>query len=396
MARRRAPGSVPAMSYDDGMSRTQFLTRAAALGAAAALPSGLATTAARALAAPPPPPGLTYRGVGYEVIDGETPRTGWDATRMRADVATIATELHANSLTVFGTGVERLIATATEAVGRGLHVCLQPRLADVPPREILDHLAEAGRQADELRRQGARIHLSVGAEFLLFTPGIVPGDDVLERIANLTAGRVDYVAMQRRLTAFIARAATAGRAAFGGELTYGAAHGDEVDWRQFDIVSVDYYGFHTRRSAYERDLRPYLRHGKPVAIAEFGACTYKGAARRGGMGWDVVDYSGRAPRIKGDLVRSERAQARYLVDVLDVFEALGLYSATVYQFVTPDAPHRARPREDLDLASYAIVKPIWASRSRPGAWRWERKAAFGALAARYAAAAATAKAVPPA
>jgi hypothetical protein len=368
------------------MTRARFLTRAMAMGAAMAVPLAPARAAVAA-----PPRGLTYRGVGYEVADGETAETSWNAARMRADLRAIAEDLHASTVSVFGDGVPRLIATATEAVERGLHVWVQPRLADVPPAEILDHLGEVGHQADALRRQGARIHLSVGAEFALFVPGIVPGGDALERVDNLLAGRYDRRRLQQRLDAFVARAAKVGRASFGGLLTYGAAQDDRVDWRLFDIVSIDYYSSFAHRADYVRELRRYARWGKPVAIAEFGNCTYLGAARRGGMAWDAVDSSGGRQRIKGHLVRGERDQAAYLLSVLDVFELLGLYSATVYELVTPDAPHRADPRADLDLASYAIVKPIWKTRDRPTPdWHWEPKIAFRALAGRYAAAAAVA------
>jgi hypothetical protein len=31
----------------------------------------------------------------------------------------------------------------------------------------------------------------------------------------------------------------------------------------------------------------------------------------------------------------------YVVRLLEVFEAMGLYAATAFEFVTPDAPHRA-------------------------------------------------------
>ena len=100
------------------------------------------------------------------------------------------------------------------------------------------------------------------------------------------------------------------------------------------------------------------------------------------MAWDAIDDTGR--RLKGDLVRSEQAQARHIVELLRVFEAAGLDSATVYQFVTPDAPHRREHRYDLDVASYAIVKPIWETRRRPTPrWHWEPKAAFRALAREF-------------
>lgn len=365
---------------NEGISRARFLAGAAAVGAVAATGA-----TGRAEAAEGGRRGLTYRGVLYHCTDGETRVTGWDAARMRGDVRAIKERLHANSVCVYGDGVRRLTATATEAAERGLHVWLQPRLGDRPEREILDHLAETGRQAERLRRQGARVHLSVGCEFFLFVPGIVPGDDVLQRIDNLLKGNVDPVRMQRLLTRFISRAAEVGRSVFHGPLTYGAAHGDEVDWRLFDIVSVNYYSYFPNRLGYVRDLAPYRRWGKPVAITECGTCTYEGAPQRGGMGWNVVDYSGPKPRIKGDIVRSEQAQAAYLTQILEVFESMNLHAAMVYEFVTPDAPHRSDPRYDLDLASYSLVKAIWKKPTRPTPrWHWEPKQAFHAVARHFA------------
>ncbi|ADB49531.1 hypothetical protein [Conexibacter woesei] len=363
--------------HEQKISRARFLAAAAAAGVAAAT-SANGAGAAR-------PRGLTYRGVGYEVADGATPHTGWNAARMRADLGAIADELHASSVSVYGDGVERLARTAAQAADRGLHVSLQPRLADVPQREILDHLAETGRHAEQLRRDGADVELSVGAEFMLFVPGIVPGGDALERVDSLLTGRFDHARMQRRLDRFVAEAAAVGRSVFGGALTYGAAHDDRVDWSLFDVVSVNYYADFARRAAHVRALARHRRWGKPVAISEFGTCTYAGAPRRGGMGWNVVDYSTNPERIAARLVRSERSQAEYIARMLDLFESIGLHAATVYNFVTPDAPHRRDPRYDLDLASYAIVKPIWRTRERPTAgWHWERKEAFRAVARHYA------------
>ncbi|MGO4756884.1 abortive phage infection protein, partial [Streptomyces sp. 2MCAF27] len=294
------------------------------------------------------PGGLTYRGVSYEVIDGGTPETSWNAARMRKDIQTIKNDLHAGSVSVFGDGVDRLKATSSEAAERGLHVWLQPRLADVSHQDILDHLAETGRHAERLRRQGAGVHLSVGAEFVLFVPGIVPGDNALERVKNMLDGNFDPEKMMRRLREFTARAAKVGRSVFKGRMTYGAAQDEEVDWDLFDLVSVNYYAYHPNRADYVSELTPFLRWRKPVVISEFGTCTFKGAPEQGGMGWYVVDYDKDPPEIVGDLVRSERTQATYLTDLLNVFESMNLYAALVYQFAAPDNPHRTNPRYDLD------------------------------------------------
>ncbi|QKW10952.1 abortive phage infection protein [Streptomyces sp. NA04227] len=373
------PGSAEATEATGTGTRSGTGTGTADKAAAEAEGNAAARTAAKRRG------GLTYRGVCYEVIGGETPHTGWSAARMRADLRAIDKDLHASSVSVFGDGVERLRDTANEAAERGLHVWLQPRLSDRPQREILDHLAETGRQAERLRRQGAAVHLSVGCEFLLFVPGIVPGDNVLERIENLSKGNYDPERMMRRLNEFIAKAARTGRSVFHGKLTYGAAEEDPVDWRLFDLVSVNYYSSFPRRADHVRRLRTYRRWGKPVVVSEFGTCTYRGAPEQGGMGWDVVDYEKVPQQIKGNLVRSERTQARHLAGLLDVFESMDLYAALVYNFVSPDAPHWPEPRYDLDLASYALVKPRWRELTEPGRdWHWEPKQAFGAVARHYA------------
>ncbi|MFE5185595.1 abortive phage infection protein [Streptomyces sp. NPDC056628] len=375
------------MENTDGISRARFLAGTAAVAAAfAAPPAGRAEAAGRRTRRT----GLGHRGVVYTVGAGETPGTAWSATRMRADVRVIRDVLHADTLDVTGDGVDRLTATAAEAAERGLHVWLQPTFGDIPARDILETVAECGRFAERLRRQGASVDFSVGCEFWLFVPGIVPGATVLERVANLQNGGVDMTAMRRRLAAFTARAAATGRSVFHGRLGYAAAQDEEfepVDWDLFDVVGIDYYSWFPRRPEYVRDLRRYLRWGKPLAITEFGTCAFVGAPRTAGMGWDIVDRTKEPNEIKGDVVRSERTQAACLTDLVDVFESMGLYAAMAFEFVTPDAPHRPDdPRHDLDLASYAITKPL---RDRPddpaSPWHWEPKEAFHALAARYGA-----------
>lgn len=102
------------------------------------------------------------------------------------------------------------------------------------------------------------------------------------------------------------------------------------------------------------------------------------------MGWDTIDYTKQPPEIKGDLVRSERTQAAYLTELLGVFEEMGLYVAMAFEFITADAPHSPVPRYDLDMASYAVVKPIKDRFDDPESdWHWEPKQAFHALARCY-------------
>ncbi|KMS68206.1 abortive phage infection protein [Streptomyces viridochromogenes] len=380
------------MEKAKGISRAGFLAGA---GAAAVGLAGAVVPAGQAAATALEPEregikgkGLTHRGVVYTVGAGETPGTAWSAARMREDVRVIRADLHADTLDVTGDGVERLTATAAEAAERGLHVWLQPTLGDLPEREILDSIAECGRFAERLRRQGASVDFSVGCEFWLFVPGIIPGATVLDRVENLQNGTVDMERMQRRLARFTAKAAATGRSVFHGRLSYAAAQDEAfepVDWNLFDVIGIDYYSYFPQRSQYARELSRYLRWGKPLAITEFGTCAYVGAPEAGGMGWNIVDYSKEPNEIKGDPVRSERTQAAYLGDLLDVFESMGLYAAMAFEFLTADAPHRPdKPRYDLDLASYGITKAIKDRPDDPASgWHWEPKEAFHAVARRY-------------
>lgn len=374
------------MEKTKGISRARFLAGSAAAGLAAGiLPAGRAAAAA---GGPEHGRGLRHRGVVYTVAAGETPGTAWSAARMRADVRVIRDELYADTLDVTGDGVERLTATAAEAAERGLHVWLQPTLGDVPEREILDGIAECGRFAERLRWQGASVDFSVGCEFWLFVPGIVPGETVLERVDNLLEGNVDMAGMHRRLRRFTAKAAAVGRSVFHGRLGYAAAEDEEfepVDWSLFDVVGIDYYAHFPHRRDHVRELRRHLRWGKPLAITEFGTCAYVGAPEAGGMAWNIVDYDKEPNEIKGDPVRSERTQAAYLVDLLEVFESMGLYAAMAFEFVTADAPHRPHdPRYDLDLAGYGITKAIKDRPDDPASgWHWEPKEAFHAVARHY-------------
>ncbi|GHE06266.1 abortive phage infection protein [Streptomyces alanosinicus] len=385
------------MQRTKGIKRAQFLAGMASAGlAAAVLPSGRAHAAQegpgriRAVRGGPSRTraargGLRRHGVVYTVGEGETPGTAFSASRMRKDIRAIRDELCADTVDVTGDGVERLTATAAEAAEQGLRIWLQPTLGDAPERDILEHLAETGRFAERLRRHGAAVDLSVGCEFWLYVPGIIPGDTVLERIRNLLDGTVDPIAMQRRLDRFTAKAAAVGRSVFHGPLSYAAAQDDEVDWRLFDIVGIDYYSYFPHQADYTRELSRHLRWGKPLAITEFGTCAYVGAPKTAGMGWDIVDQDKNPPEIKGHPVRSERTQATYLTHLLDVFSSMNLYAAMAFEFVTPDAPHRPDdPRHDLDLASYAITRTVKDRPDDPASgWHWEPKEAFHALAHRY-------------
>lgn len=360
------------------LNRATFLRSTA--GAIALL--GLGAGTAGAARAP------MHGGVAYDTGVLHFPGTPlsrevWSRALMEREIRVIRDELRCDSITAFGSDIGRLTETTAAALRRGLEVFVQPRLYDHPQPQILEHLAEAARQAERVRGQhGGRVTLAVGCEHVLFTPGIVPGETFLERIENLQElPPEEFPALARRLNTFVHQAAEVARANFRGPLTYGAASFEPIDWSPFDIIGLDYYEHFQTPAEYTSDLARFRRWRKPIMIMEFGSSTYVGAPERGGMGWDIVDHEADPPRIVGDHVRSERVQAEHLTRMLRIFAAENLMGAHIYTFIAPDAPHSPCRELDLDLASFSLVKVIRHDFANPASrYRWEPKQSFHALA----------------
>ncbi|GAA1680155.1 hypothetical protein GCM10009745_25150 [Kribbella yunnanensis] len=322
------------------------------------------------------------KGVAYDVgtgFLGDDSRVRWSRGLMRGEVRAIHDRLHANWVSVYGSNVERLVETATEVLKQGMAVSVQPRAFDEPQADALAKLREVAIGAERLRRRfGAEVILVVGCEFMLFTPGIVPGADFFERVAYLEKGDYDMTELQRKFRVFTAQMVKVARRHFHGRITYGAAHDlENVDWSLFDIVGLDFYGTDPK------ELAPFRRWGKPIMVLEFGCCTFTGAPELGGMGWDIVDTNGEIPP---QYIRDEQTQADHLVKMLKVFTAEGFLGASMYTFISPDAPHRPDDRpHDEDIAAYSLCKVLRKDPDDPASpYRWEPKKSFHAVANYYA------------
>jgi hypothetical protein len=102
---------------------------------------------------------------------------------------------------------------------------------------------------------------------------------------------------------------------------------------------------------------------------------------------EIIEWDADTPtplRLNGDYTRDEQEQASYLRELLDVFDAEGVDSTFVFTFATYATPHRSDPRQDLDMASYGIVKVLQncLGDTYPD-MAWEPKAAFTAVADYY-------------
>jgi hypothetical protein len=296
----------------------------------------------------------------------------------------IARDLRCDAVRITGGDLDRLSVAARYAAAAGLEVWFSPQPCEFGMRQMHSLFEDASRRAQDLHDgTGAEVVLVLGCELSVFGDGFLPGADSYARLSNLMAPAPEllagYETSVARLNEFIAAAAANARGCFAGPITYAAAPWEDIDWAPFDIVSVDAYRDASNTAGYRDQIRDLTRHGKPAAVTEFGCCTYRGAASRGAAGWTIVSGAGPERRFDGRYTRDEEGQARYLRELLAIYEAEGIDAAFWFSFANYDKPRRAEPGQDLDLASFGLVAVPAADHGRP-AQQWVKKRAFDALA----------------
>ncbi|MFG1999277.1 hypothetical protein ACGFNU_09040 [Spirillospora sp. NPDC048911] len=321
---------------------------------------------------------LPWRGMNFD-----TEREVWRTEYVRREITAIRRQLHCNAILLLGSDLRRLTEAATIAAEQGLYVWFEPRAFDGDARDTLRFVAKVARAAERLRRRYPRVALSLGCELTIFMAGLVPGKDWMERAEAL--GRPESAGYNRRLDRFLSGAVKKIRPLFGGRLTYTSGVWERVDWRGFDVVGVDLYRDESNEATYAKEVRALHRHGKPVVITEFGCCTYRGAEKQGGSGFMIVDWTKEPPELKGNPIRDEGVQVRYIEECLDVFEAEGVQGAFVYNFIDADSPYSPIPKYDLDMANFSVVKvrPADSPLAYERTGHWEPKLAFHTIAHRF-------------
>ncbi len=330
--------------------------------------------------------GVTY-DTGF-IHEGTTTRERFEPRIVGRELRIIHDDLGCDAVRVTGGDRDRLALAARLATEAGLEVWYCPFTCDVGETELLDFLADAAERAERLRGTGADVVLVTGSEIGVFVPGFLPGGTLDERLAVLARPetlRTSLPKLRTCVNAFLDRAVAIVRERFGGAVTYASLPFEGVDWAPFDIVSTDAaYGSPADPDRFRAGIRALSASGKPVAITEFGCPTYRGASGPDGHGDRIVEWEeGHAVRLDGEYGRAEDEQAACLLTLLDLFDAELVDTAFVNTFVRYDLPHRPDAREDLDLASYGIVKVL---EDDLGKWYpdmpWEPKAAFLALVGR--------------
>jgi hypothetical protein len=342
--------------------------------------------------------GITY-DTGF-LSAGTSTHEPFDPEVVRREMRVIRDDLHCNVVRVTGGDPHRLKIAATHAADAGLEVWLCPFTNGLTQDELLDLLADCAEHAEQLRRNGTEVVMLTGSELSLFTLGFLPGKTLAERLA-LVADPLRVRPMigevRARINDFLRRAVDVVRARFGGKVSYASLPLEGVDWAPFDVIATD-AAYRTAATAahFRENIRAFVAQGraqgKPVAIMEFGCTTHRGAADGGGdslvEGAIIVwGDDGRPARLNGEYVRDEDEQATYLREVLEVFEAEGVDNAFVNTFARYDLPHHSEPHQDLDLASFGVVKVLDGQSGAHGRrypdMPWEPKTAFTTLADCY-------------
>ncbi|MEV0732956.1 hypothetical protein [Polymorphospora sp. NPDC050346] len=315
---------------------------------------------------------LKLRGISYLV--GET-----HPDDLRRDLEIISRDLRCDTVMLISGEVPRLVAAAGHALDLGLNVYLRPDPTDLPRTTMLARLGAAADAAELLRREHPdRVTLVVGSEFSHTAPGIVPGPrsflrlQLIIRFRSLMRRRID-----RRLHTLLADAVTVARSRFNGPITYSAAAWERVDWTLFDVVGVSLYRSRRNAATYADRVHDLVRrHDRPVVITEFGCGAFTGAEQRGAGSFQIVNWFTEPPRISGDHPRDESVQARYLTDLIDLYDTQGVHGCFVFTFAMPDFLHEDDPHLDLDKAGFGVM----AARSDG---TYQRKQAFHAVADAY-------------
>jgi len=330
--------------------------------------------------------GVTY-DTGF-TNGGTTTHEPFEPDIVAREMRIIRNDLHADAVRITGGVADRLEIAAQHAARAGLEVWYCPFTNDLTTDELLDFLRDAAERAERIRQGGASIRFLTGSEVTIMTSGILPGETLTERAAALAdRARLREIlpGAQQRTRPLLARAAADARKRFSGPIGYASLPFEAVDWTPFDFIATDGgYRDADNAGALPATLRAFTSQGKPFAVTEFGCRTFVGAADRGSRG-EIIEYdedTAQAVGFSEVVERDEAEQARYLRELLDVYDEGGVDAAFVYTFASRHLPTSDNSVQDFDRGSFGLVRVLPGGRSGsayPG-MPWEPKAAFYALA----------------
>lgn len=326
---------------------------------------------------------MRAKGIAYDtgfVQNGRASIDHLDPDSVRRDLRVIRDELHCTAVHLVGGDPARLERAAGIAAALGLEIWFSPYPLDLTLDETLTLFRDCAERAERIRAAGAEVVFVAGVELTLMIRGLVDGDGIQDRVANLFADPQRRMPSARaRLDEFLRAAVPQIRSRFHGKVTYAAIPFEGVDWELFDFVTLELIRSAEVAEQFPDAVRDLAAQPKPLAVTGFGCATWRGAADVAPRSMEIVEYDDSLPvRLDGVYERDEPGQARYLAEMLDIFDSAGVDSTFVHLFALHNFPYRPAgdPRDDLDLASLGVVKVLDDG-------HWEPKAAFAAVAAAY-------------
>ncbi|HWM06173.1 MAG TPA: hypothetical protein VNP92_27835 [Actinophytocola sp.] len=318
---------------------------------------------------------LDVRGISYLVDEVS-------AEVARDDLRVIREQLNCTAVILIGMDLPKMISAAEYALEIGLDAWIEPHPVDLKYKKVITNLATFAAAAENLRmRYPGRVALIAGCEFSLHLGGMIPGwSETVRLLLTIRWRRFFRRRINRKVNRLLGRALVAAREVFGGPITYASASWEDVDWSGFDFAGVNLYRTRNNSAVFEDRLRARIaRGGKPLVITEFGCGSFVGAAQRGPGSFKIVNWFGLQPKIRAGNVRSERVQAAYVGDMIELWDRHEVHGCFVYTFALREYPHFADPTRDLDMASFSVVKV-----DPEDVARWEPKQTFHEIARRYA------------
>jgi hypothetical protein len=200
--------------------------------------------------------------------------------------------------------------------------------------------------------------------------GIVPGRSLVQR-SRLPRLREVVRSGQGTLRAFLAEAAASVRRVYSGPVSCSALPFERVDWDHFDVAGVNYYRQQAPTTGqYLTKISELQATGKPVAITELGFASCRdaddpkflstfNATRLSMLGMAIpVLRPFIRPRVRTVYPRDEQAQARLLIDQLQLLDRAGVDRAFIMSLSFPLASYCEDPSHDLDATGLSIVRAL--------------------------------------
>lgn len=337
---------------------------------------------------------LQIKGINYDIGTRYTPtfitREKLSQQSIKAELHQIKNQLHCNAVRIYGERINYLRYATEVALSYGLQVWFSPRFINASPNVTKRKILQFAAVAQNLFEQNQNVVFIIGNEFTLDMQGLSKGNSYQERAGNIVSTSLKSwipligKSINDPLNKFLRELVVEVRKIFKGKITYAAGSWEDIDWSIFDIVSVNKYRYFANTLFYEGQVRSLKELRKPVVITEFGCASYKGAEKLGGASYNIVEWNQNTySRIKGSHERDETVQANYVLDLLKIFDKIGVAGSFVFTYVEPQYVHHPdNPSLDLDMASLGIMKVYPNANNQPSE-RMEPKKAFFAISQFY-------------